>query len=366
MIRGASPHLVRRGIDERDSLPGTCGFAGQLPDGRLVRDVLGREPLFVERTNDGDSEREDIEWAFSPTDLDDPAAFLAGHIGGTDDARRVWTLPEPPTFDTEAGAVDTVTTALRDTLGATGGEDLAVAFSGGVDSAVVASAFEVPLFVVGFPDSHDIAAAHESARAMGRDGDLRMVECTHDDIEHAIPEIVRATGRTNAMDVGIALPLFLVAQRVATEGYDRLAVGQGADELFGGYQKVASPDHRVEADSIRGAARETIAGLPDQLERDAPAVRAAGVEPVTPLLDDRVVRVALRLDGSMLATETERKRVFRRAAKEFVPPSVASHKKKAAQYGSLIARELDRLARQAGFKRRMDDHVDRYIASLLE
>jgi asparagine synthase (glutamine-hydrolysing) len=40
--------------------------------------------------------------------------------------------------------------------------------------------------------------------------------------------------------------------------------------------------------------------------------------------------------------------------------------KKAAQYGSLAARELDRLARQAGYKRRMDDHVTQYVESLVE
>jgi asparagine synthase (glutamine-hydrolysing) len=36
------------------------------------------------------------------------------------------------------------------------------------------------------------------------------------------------------------------------------------------------------------------------------------------------------------------------------------------QYGSLVARELDRLARQAGFKRRQDDHVSKYVASRCE
>ena len=36
------------------------------------------------------------------------------------------------------------------------------------------------------------------------------------------------------------------------------------------------------------------------------------------------------------------------------------------QYGSLISRELDRLARQAGFKRRMDDHVTRYVEHRLD
>jgi asparagine synthase (glutamine-hydrolysing) len=40
--------------------------------------------------------------------------------------------------------------------------------------------------------------------------------------------------------------------------------------------------------------------------------------------------------------------------------------KKAVQYGTYVSRELDRLARQAGFKRRMDDHVGQYLDALLD
>lgn len=350
MIHGADPATVERAIDDREPLPGTRGFAGELTDGRLVRDVLGRYPLFVERTG--------REWAFSPTDLSDPLAFPVGHVGD----ERVFSLPDPPVYGGEREATEAVTRALDVSLGVDT-DGLAVAFSGGVDSALVASRLDGPLYVVGFEGSHDIAAARESASTMERT--LTEIECTHADIERAIPIVARATGRTNAMDVSIGLPLFLVARRAATEGYDRLAIGQGADELFGGYEKVARADHRVSADSVRGATREVIRSLPEQLERDVLSIRAAGIEPVAPLLDDRVVRAALRLDGPMLADGEQRKRVFRRAAREFVPPQVTEREKKAMQYGSLIARELDRLARRAGFKRRMDDHVTKYIESRL-
>ncbi len=64
------------------------------------------------------------------------------------------------------------------------------------------------------------------------------------------------------MDVQIALPLYLVAERVAADGFDALAVGQGADELFGGYEKVVRLDHRVDAATTRGAVREQIRSLP--------------------------------------------------------------------------------------------------------
>ncbi|WP_137286985.1 asparagine synthase C-terminal domain-containing protein [Halorussus salinisoli] len=390
-MRGTSPKTAARAVAAQDPLSGTRGFAGRLPDGRLVRDVLGRQPIFVEGSersrSDGDEDdRNRGDWAFSPGDLSDPEPLPAGHVldlDRTDSVRtdsgptgsgqiapeRVFSLPDPPPAGDDREAVADLRGALGEGFNSVDSGSLAVAFSGGVDSAVVASAFDAPLYVVGFPESHDVAAARRAARLMGREDDLRVVELDVSDVERAVPDVARTTGRSNAMDVQIALPLYLAGERAAADGFDRLAVGQGADELFGGYAKVARApeDPRVEAETVRGAAREVVATLPDQLERDVLTLREAGVEPVAPLLDDRVIRAALRLSGDLLVdSRGERKKAFRLAAREFVPDGVAFREKKAVQYGSLVARELDRLARQAGFKRRMDDHVSQYVASRVE
>lgn len=194
-----------------------------------------------------------------------------------------------------------------------------------------------------------------------------MVELDHGRLEAAIPRVAAATGRTNPMDISIALPLFVLGERVAADGFDRLALGQAADELFGGYAKVehAPDDDRVGADTVCGARDETVRSLPGQFERDRLALRAADIDPVTPLAHDRVVRAALRLDGDQLVRDGTRKWALRRAARSWLPEELADRDKKALQYGSLVSRELDRLARQAGYKRRIDDHVGKYVRSLL-
>jgi asparagine synthase (glutamine-hydrolysing) len=357
-ISGASPELVRTALANGDSLPGTAGFAGEL-DGRLVRDVLGRELLYAER-------EDPTGWSHDPTALADPVPVPAGHVRDATGDERVWVLPAPEPVADRDRAVGTVRRALDETLADVSTENLAVAFSGGIDSALLAARLDAPLYVVGFPGSHDVEAACSGASALGRD--VRVVELDHATLERAVPPLADAIGRTDAMAVQIALPLFLVAQRVAADGFDRLALGQGADELFGGYAKVArAPDDpRVEATTVRGARREMLETLPDQLERDVLATRAAGVEPVTPLLHDRVVEAALSLPGDLLVTERgERKWALRLAAREWLPDRLAFREKKAVQYGSLVSRELDRLARQHGFKRRMDDHVTQYVESLV-
>lgn len=371
-VRGASMETVRTALETGEALSGTSGFAGVV-DGTVVRDVLGRVPIYVDRHATA-SQR----WAFRPGVLESPALVPAGTAtalerlnvedGGDESMAgdRHWTLPDVEPEDDPETALETLEKAIVHATEEVMALDreIAVAFSGGVDSALVAERLDAPLYVVGFPDSHDIAAAESAAEAMGRE--VTVVEIEPADLERALPEVVRATGRTNAMDVQIALPLYLVSERIAGDGFDAVAVGQGADELFGGYEKVVHLDHRVSAETTRGAVREQIESLPDQLPRDVLTIEAAGLEPVAPLLHDRVVEAALALPDGLLADERMRKRGFRTVAREYLPEEVATRDKKAVQYGSLVARELDRLARQNGYKRRIGDHVTKYIESLGE
>lgn len=375
-LRGASPAVVRTVLDTDDPLPGASGRGpsdmggfGGVVDGRVVRDVLGRQPVYTEAGADDPTTTG--AWAFAPGELDDPVAVQPGAVRTADGESQRLCLPEPAVDDAET-AQQAVTEALTGALGLgadSRSTDTAVAFSGGVDSALVAAGLpDAPLYVIGFEGSHDIAAAREAAAAMGRTEDLTVIELDHETLQEAVPRVAEAINRTNPMDVSIALPLLLVAEGVREDGFDRLAVGQGADELFGGYSKVVDPaaDHRIEADTVRSAVSETIDSLPGQLERDVCGLEAVGIEPVTPFLQDRVVEAALRLPGELLASSDERKIALRRFARQedVLPAEVASTDKKAVQYGSYVSRELDRLARQAGFKRRMDDHVGQYIRSL--
>ena len=423
-IRGAAPSAVRQAIANRQPLPGSTeaksrdttvdgneqedesvcrGYSGVLSadsycdSPRFVRDVLGREPLFREGRSDGEASGETAHqkeagtgvlspgdqesWARDPRELTQPIRHPPGVIADSSERIDQLTLPEPASLDADT-ALETVRDATEHVFcfdgeqqraGASAGLTTspgavdAIAFSGGVDSTLLAAACpEAALYVGGFEGSHDRQAATEVAAAMGRD--LRVVEFTHETLVAAIPEVVAATGRTNPMDVAIAIPLYLVGQQAAADGADTLGVGQGADELFGGYAKMADPatDSRLESNTVRGAQRELVSGLSGQLERDVLTLRAASVEPWTPFLDDRLIAAALRLPGQLLATEDRYKIALRRVADPYVPAEARDAGKKAVQYGSYVSRELDRLARQAGYKRRIDDHVGKYIRSVVD
>lgn len=360
-LRGIDEGTLRGALQTGTPFPGTSGFAGHYQDS-IFRDVLGREPVFVgSGTNGSLNPQPGRDWAFEPTVLDEPVAVPAGSQYHDGDVSTRWDVPTPSPDST---ACDRVAAALDETLMSVP-ESAPVAFSGGVDSALVASGCSGPLYVTGFPGSHDIEAAESAATAMDRE--LRVIELDHDDIRSAAKHVAQATGRTNAMDVSIGIPLYVIAKQATADGYDQLILGQGADELFGGYAKVAKApeDPRVEATTSRGARNEVVKTLPAQLERDVLTVRAGGVEPICPLLHDSVIMAALALPENELVVDGTRKVGLRTVAKRRIPESIVTRDKKALQYGTLVSREIDRLARQAGFKRRMTDHVSRYITEIL-
>ena len=363
MIRGAPDDLVASARLQELALPGGRGFAGW-HEGALVRDVLGRQPLFVERPllEEGGVEwpRNGPGWGHDPTAIRNAVPFPAGSISarpGHLESR--WSLPTPAPATDRGSILDELDRTLLATCEGTVPDDAAVAFSGGVDSALLAALLDRPAYVVGFPESPDLQRAQRVADDL--DVALTVRELDHDALRDHVRRVANRSPHTSAMDLAIGATFSAVGTAVSADGHETLVLGQGADELFGGYEKVAQLDGRVDADTPRDAVRELLGSLPTQFERDVPVLRAAGVEPLSPYLDDAVVDVALRLPEPLLVDGTRRKVALRTVAARHLPGELAETEKAAAQYGSRVARELDRLARQAGYKRREDDHVERYV-----
>lgn len=356
-LQGADPDDVQAAITSGEPFTGDAGFAGQLPDGRIVRDVLGRYPVFTHP-------EEPMEYAFTPQSLAAATPVPPGTVIENGESAQVWRLPDEDLYSADTVALRELRASLRDRCASIGSADVAIGYSDGVDSNLLAALIDGPRYTVGFPDNKALDHARKAATALHEQ--VRTIELTHTDVLEAIPIVARAIDRTNAMDMAIGLSLYLLADRVNADGYQYLVLGQGADELFGGYEKIAHPDHRVAADTIRGARREVLQGLPGGLGRDVLAVRAAGVEPIMPYLGDNIVRRALRLREDQLVRAGTRKWILRAVADDWLPDSIAQRDKSAIQYGNGVATELDRLARQAGYKRRMPNHVRQFVRSHLD
>ncbi len=111
---------------------------------------------------------------------------------------------------------------------------MAVAFSGGMDSGLLAAlaakyARSVTCYTCGTDDSFDVAAGRELAGNLGLP--WRHCRISEYDIEDTIREFILATKVSDPFTISYDLQLFCVCRDA---GEPIVLSGQGSDEYFGG------------------------------------------------------------------------------------------------------------------------------------
>jgi len=218
-----------------------------------------------------------------------------------------------------------------------GGEGkVAVAFSGGLDSSIIAKSAMNHTDVVAYTaysrHSEDVIRARVATEAMG----LPLVarELTRDEVGAALSAL-DLPFPPSLMDRSLWCLYRLVSREAHRSGARVMLLGQLADELFGGYAKYA------EALKLRGGPAADLMMNSDIREYSSRGrvrdVAACGglVEPRFPFEAREICEFATSLPIAFKIRDGERKAVLRRAALILgVPDKVANTPKKAAQYSS--------------------------------
>lgn len=224
------------------------------------------------------------------------------------------------------------------------------AFSGGVDSTLVAVLSGRPCLAVGLAGSHDLAHARRVAALA--DLSCTFAELTERDVLMALDAVLPVIPDPDPTDAAIAVTQFLITRAARELGHERVLSGQGADELFGGYARyLSSPDLEQELE-------RDFTGLRRQALRDQTVAGLNGTLLSLPYLDVRVVRAARAIPAAEKVRDGVRKKPLRDVAARHIPPEIAYYEKKAMQYGTGVWKVLQKMARTNGYKRSLQGYLD--------
>jgi asparagine synthase (glutamine-hydrolysing) len=235
-------------------------------------------------------------------------------------------------------------------------DKVGVAFSGGLDSTVIAflarkCGVNVSLISVGLKNQPELAHAARAAKALGFSVKAQPFEV--DDVEKALSTVLWLIEECNPMKVGVAIPLYWTAQIASSLKCHVLLAGQGADELFGGYHRYLATYERNGIDGVTKRLYEDTVSSPEtNFQRDEPVCAFHKVDLRLPFVDTNVVRYALSLPVNLKigsASDALRKEVLRRVALNLgIPDFIALKPKKAIQYATGVDKALRSLSRSKG------------------
>ena len=332
---------------------------------QLVRDPVGVKPLYYASSVEGvafASEKKALQAIGMEDILTLKPGCLLTNTDGEITLKKVTGFKSGEKITDEKSAANSLLDALKRAVEKRTYKPCAIAFSGGLDSSLLAALCpEAQLYSVGMTGSHDILQTQYAAKLLGLSGKLHLHELTMDEVESALPEVIKALGSSDPMAVSIALPLFIVSGNAHHDGIRVMLSGQGADELFAGYKRYES----MNCAELESALMKDLDNIALQnLERDDAVTMANSVELRVPFLDTEVVELAIRIAPELKMRNKTRKYILRLAAQEILPQELALKEKKAAQYSSGIYSALKKLAKKNGF--RGEGFVARYLGKLGE
>ncbi len=219
---------------------------------------------------------------------------------------------------------------------------VAVSFSGGLDSAIIAHCAAKHSDVVLCSAYSSGSRDEKQAQLVAEELNTPLVSrgLTRDDVQRELL-LMDLPFEPSSMDEALWC-IYSTTSRIAREsGAETILLGQLADELFGGYFKyLRAMDESGPREAERMMEEDLIRCGRTGLVRDEQAC-SRYLEPRFPFADERVAALALSIPADFKIHRGRRKHILREAAKILgLSDEVVESPKKAAQYSSGILKLL--------------------------
>jgi len=234
--------------------------------------------------------------------------------------------------------------------------EAAVAFSGGLDSSIIAflskkSETNVQLIHVSLEDQFETEHARVAADELKLPIQVRTYN--EEDVSRTLPAVLRAIEEPDPVKASIGIPIYWASEQAAKMNLRVMLAGQGSDELFAGYKRYV--DQFVNEGSEAATAtvfNDIIRMHESNLERDFKICNSLGIELRLPFASWQIAKFAVDLPVELKIQpfdDTLRKLVLRQAAlNSRLPESMANRPKKAIQYATGVNSVLKKLANKNG------------------
>ena len=274
-----------------------------------ARDPFGVKPLYLIRSAEGFLFCSEIRPLLEATDSGDVLLLPPGFMLTRKYCGRYYSLPSPAALKTSSS--EELDRILSEAVRVRLPPNLPVSalFSGGIDSTLVvhyARRFRPAMsaYIAAGPDAPDKIYAERYAEATGLDLHEVSVDIRSESTLSLIETVVAAVEAFEPVIIRPSVYTYRVSQRIHQDGFRVALCGEGADELFAGYEPLENAF--TQANIVGSDLRAQCLGMMHRanLQQVDRCSMRFQLEIREPFLDQSVVAFATGLDRSALLERT--------------------------------------------------------------